>query len=215
MIEPGEYVILSVRDSGSGISEGDINKIFEPYYSKKKMGRSGSGLGLSVVYGIVKDHGAYYDIQSKLGEGTEFSLYFPVAVEDVQAGERADSAMSGTERVLVVDDVAEQREIASEFLTCLGYSVTTVASGREAIEHLRDNRADIILMDMILETEPDGLDTYRKILELHPRQKALIISGYSATERVEEMQRLGAGAYIKKPFSLDTIGNAIREELKR
>ena len=215
MIEPGEYVILSVRDSGSGISEEDINKIFEPYYSKKKMGRSGSGLGLSVVYGIVKDHGAYYDIQSKLGEGTEFSLYFPVAVEDVQAGDSDEADMSGTERVLVVDDVAEQREIASDFLSSLGYSVTTVASGQEAIEHLKDNRADIILMDMILETEPDGLDTYRKILELHPRQKALIISGYSATERVEEMQRLGAGAYIKKPFSLDTIGNAIREELKK
>ena len=214
-IEQGDYILLRVRDTGIGIDRKDLDKIFEPYFSRKKMGASGSGLGLSVVYGIVKDHKGYYDIFSVVGQGTEFVLYFPVCENEIE--EDVDIVMSfeGNETVLVVDDAEEQREMASELLSHLGYRVKTACNGREAIQYLKNNQADIVMLDMIMERGFDGLDTYREILKLHPEQKVIIVSGFSATDRVNEMQRLGAGQYIKKPYTFNTIGRAIREELDR
>lgn len=213
--EPGEYVVLSVSDTGMGIADEDIGKIFEPYYSKKKMGTSGSGLGLSVVYGVVKDHGGYYDIVSQVGENTIFILYFPVSDELAENKYEDDMNISGTETVLIVDDVEEQRDIAGEMLSSLGYKVVTAENGTKAITLLKEQKFDIIILDMIMEKNLDGLDTYRKILEINPGQKAIIVSGYSATERVTEMQNLGAGSYVKKPYSRRSIGESIRTELDK
>ncbi|NQT61256.1 MAG: response regulator, partial [Bacteroidetes bacterium] len=217
-IEEGDYVVLEVTDDGMGISSEHIDKIFEPFYTKKKMGRSGTGLGMAVVWGTVKDHKGYIDVQSTEGKGTVFSLYFPVTrkevMERITTGSIEDYLGNG-ESILVVDDVEEQRELASGMLEKLGYSVSTVSSGEEAVEYLKNNKTDLIVLDMIMDPGIDGFETYKRILEMYPGQKAIIATGFSETERVKEAQRLGAGAYIKKPFLLEKLGIAIKEELKK
>ena len=213
-IERGNYVMVRIGDTGQGIEEKDLERIFEPYYSKKKMAASGSGLGLAVVYGILKDHKGYYDIVSKVGKGTEFILYFPVTSEEAGCDQSIED-FSGNEKILVVDDVPEQREIAGELLSSLGYKVESCNNGHEAIQFLNKNKADIVVLDMIMEKDFDGLDTYREIIKMQPGQKAVIVSGFSITERVEQMQELGAGPYIRKPFSREQLGKAVRDELDR
>ena len=124
-------------------------------------------------------------------------------------------AYSGNgESILIVDDVEEQRQIASGMLKELGYSVVSVSSGEEAVEYLKTNKVDLLVLDMIMDPGMDGLDTYKTIIELHPGQKAIIASGFSQTDRVREAQSLGAGAYIRKPFLLEKIGIAVKEELE-
>ena len=212
-VDPGEYIVLRVRDTGVGIDPKDMGKIFEPYYSKKKMGSSGSGLGLAIVYGIVKDHRGYYDIMSEIGKGTEFILYFPVTqVRNAQQSEEK-SDYRGTETVLVVDDVADQRDLSVAILTSFGYSAVAAENGRAAVQYLINHTVDLVLLDMIMEKDFDGLDAYSEIIKYHPGQKCIIISGYSATERVSEMQKLGAGRYLRKPYTRETLGKAVREEL--
>ena len=216
-VEEGDYAVLTVTDTGVGISSESIERIFEPFYTSKKMGRSGSGLGMAVVWGAVKDHHGYIDVQSIEGEGTEFTLYFPVTRKEIAARAPHPSLkeyMAKGETILVVDDIAEQREIASEILNRLGYSVTTAASGEEAIAYMKNHSVDLLLLDMIMDPGIDGLDTYKGILEMHPNQKAVIVSGFSESERVKEAQQLGAGAYVKKPYLMEKLGLAIRKELE-
>ncbi|MFH2037280.1 MAG: response regulator [Candidatus Zixiibacteriota bacterium] len=212
-MESGIYAVLKVKDSGVGIDEKDIDRIFEPYYSKKKMGTSGSGLGLAVVYGIVKDHKAHYEIISKKGEGTEFIFHFPVTEKNIDKEMGKTEDYSGTEKILIIDDSAEQIDIANEMLSSLGYKVTAVSNGREALDYLSKNEVDMLLLDMIMEPDFDGLTTYQEIRKLKKDPKAIIISGYSKTDRVRETLKLGAATFIKKPFTLDQLGSAIRNEL--
>ena len=216
-VKEGDYVVLIISDSGTGISPDDINKIFEPFYTKKKMGISGTGLGMAVVWGTVKDHNGYIHVQSTEGKGTTFTLYFPVTRKSLE--ERFETSledhMGKGEAILVVDDVEEQRKIASGMLKELGYSVAMVSSGEEAVEYLKTNNADLLVLDMIMDPGMDGLDAYKKILEIHPGQKAIIASGFSETDRVKELQSLGAGTYVRKPFLLEKIGLAVKEELKK
>jgi len=217
-VEEGDYAIIKVSDSGVGISKEDMDNIFEPFYTKKVIGRSGTGLGMAVVWGTVKDHNGYIDVESVEGEGTTFTLYFPVTGERIPAdgsGLTIEDYMGKGESILVVDDVGEQREIASVILKKLGYSVRTVSSGEEAVDYLRDNSVDLLVLDMIMYPGMDGLETYKRIIELHPGQKAVIASGFSETERVKEIQRLGGGKYIKKPYTMEKIGLAVKQELER
>lgn len=217
-IEEGDYAILSVSDTGIGIPAEHQGRIFEPFYTKKTMGRSGSGLGLAIVWGTVKDHNGYIDMQTKVGEGTTFTLYFPVTREELTEPQRKvpmERYRGNGESVLVVDDVAEQRDVASGLLRRLGYTVHAVAGGEEAVEYLKGNKADILVLDMVMAPGIDGLETYQRILAINPEQKAIIVSGFSETDRVKEAQRLGAGAYIKKPYMMEKIGVAIRDELNR
>ncbi len=216
-IKEGDYVVLTVSDTGTGIASDDMEKIFEPFYTKKKMGRSGTGLGMAVVWGTVKDHKGYIDVQSTEGEGTTFTLYFPVTRKLVEKKSEISlkDCMGKGEEILVVDDVEEQRKIASGMLKELGYSVVSVPSGEEAVEYLTTNKVELLVLDMIMEPGMDGLDTYKKIIERHPGQKAIIASGFSETDRAKELQHLGGGAYIKKPFLLEKIGIAVKEELKK
>ncbi len=116
---------------------------------------------------------------------------------------------------MVIDDVEEQRKIASGMLKELGYSVVSVSSGEEAVEYLETNKVHLLVLDMIMDPGMDGLDTYKKILEMHPGQKAIIASGFSETDRVKEVQSLGAGAYIRKPLLLEKIGLTVKEELDK
>ena len=215
-VKEGDYVVLIISDTGIGISPDDMEKIFEPFYTKKKMGRSGTGLGMAVVWGTVKDHNGYIDVQSTERKGTTFTLYFPVTRDKLPEDKShftIGSYGGDGESILVIDDVEEQRNIASGMLKELGYSVAMVSSGEEAVEYLKTRKADLLLLDMIMDPGLDGFETYKKILELHPGQKALIASGFSETDRVKGLQRLGAGAYIKKPFLLEKIGIAVKEEL--
>lgn len=215
-ITPGNYFVVRIKDTGVGIAKEDISKVFEPYFSRKQMGRSGSGLGLSVVYGIVKDHHGYYDIESVVGEGTEFILYFPTTERaPIPVPTRTASSSAGTESVLIVDDCAEQRDLCKDIVSSLGYHATTVENGHRAVEFLTANEADVVLLDMIMEPNFDGLDTYRAIRAIRPDQKVIVVSGFSATERVEEMQRLGAGEYVRKPYGIDKLATALRKELER
>jgi signal transduction histidine kinase/HAMP domain-containing protein len=217
-VEEGDYVTLRVSDNGTGISSEDIDRIFEPFYTKKKMGRSGTGLGLAVVWGVVKDHKGYIDLQSIEGEGATFTLYFPVTRQEPAKEEAAISIedyIGQGESILVVDDVEDQRELAITILNRLGYSVTTVSSGEEAVDYMKNNSSDLLILDMIMDPGIDGLETYRQILELHPGQRAIIVSGFTETERVKEAQSLGAGQYIKKPYTLEEIAVAVKVELSR
>jgi PAS domain S-box-containing protein len=216
-VKEGEYAILSVSDNGPGISREDLDRIFEPFYTKKVMGRSGTGLGLAVVWNVVQDLDGYIDVTSS-DKGTTFDLYFPATRSEATDREfRAplpDYKGNG-EAVLVVDDVESQREIAHEMLKKLGYNVTTVSSGEEAVAYFKEHAADLILLDMIMDPGMNGLETYEKVLKIHPAQKAVIASGFAETDEVKEAQKLGAGIYIKKPLTLESLGIAVRDELKK
>jgi PAS domain S-box-containing protein len=216
-LQEGDYVVLQVSDNGDGISSEDIEKIFEPFYTKKVMGKSGTGLGLAVVWGTVKDHEGYIDVLSEEGKGTVFSLYFPVTREEKTEGDlerlSVESYMGKGESILVVDDVREQRELAVTILSRLGYRVNAVSSGEDAVAYLKTETVDLMVLDMIMEPGIDGLETYKRVLEINPNQKAVIVSGFSETEQVENTKKLGAGRYIRKPYIMEKIGLAIRDEL--
>ena len=214
-VKEGEYVVLKVTDDGVGIAPEDTERIFEPFYTKKMMHRSGTGLGMAVVWGTVKDHNGYIDVESREQEGTTVTLYFPVTRS--LPGEEQDlpieAYMGSGESILVVDDVKEQREVTCNMLAALNYTAEAVPSGEAAVERIREKSFDLLLLDMIMDPGMDGLDTYRKIIEHAPRQKAIIVSGFSETERIQEAQMLGAGRYLKKPYTLDKLGQAIKIEL--
>jgi signal transduction histidine kinase/uncharacterized protein YjeT (DUF2065 family) len=217
-IEEGDYVVMTVTDNGIGISNEDIDRIFEPFYTKKVMGRSGTGLGMAVVWGTVKDHRGYIDIRSSPNQGTTITIHLPATKEHRMLAGKPETieALSGSgERILVVDDVAEQREIATSMLARLGYTVNNVASGEAAVEYIREHRVDVLVLDMIMDPGIDGLETYRRIIQIRPDQPAVITSGFSESERVHEARKLGAGIYVKKPYRLDTIARAVRAVLKK
>jgi CheY-like chemotaxis protein len=217
-VEEGDYVVLTVSDSGIGILPEEITQIFEPFYTKKVMGRSGTGLGMAVVWGTVKDHKGYIHVESDIGRHTTFKLYFPVTREqDIENNPIIKSVdyQGNGESILVVDDVKVQREIASKILSQLGYSVKTAESGEHALELLKKDAVDLVVLDMIMVPGIDGLETYERIIGLHPQQKAIIASGYSETDRVKKAQRLGAGRYVKKPYTVEKIALAVKGELEK
>ncbi len=218
-LREGDYVVLKVRDTGIGMTEEEKERIFEPFYTKKVMGRSGTGLGMAVVWGTVEDHKGHIEIETAKGKGSTFILYFPATREKLAEKEEKiitiDRYMGKGESILVVDDVKEQREIASEMLRTLKYNVMAVASGEEAVEYIKRQPPDGMIIDMIMPPGMDGLDTYRRVLEIRPGQKAIIVSGFAESERVKEAIRLGAGAYVKKPYSLEKLGTALRSTLDR
>jgi PAS domain S-box-containing protein len=215
-VEEGDYAVLTVSDNGTGIAPEEINRIFEPFYTKKVMGRSGTGLGMAVVWGTVKDHKGYIHVESDMGKGTIVELYFPVTRKPIRANDvliSFEDYKGQGQSVLVVDDVKEQREIATKILTQLGYSVESVSSGEQAYEYLESKPTDLIVLDMIMKPGIDGLETYKRIISKYPRQRAVIASGFSETDRVREAQRLGAGRYVKKPYTIEKIGMAVKAEL--
>ena len=214
-MDPGYYVVLTVQDNGPGIADKDLEHIFEPFYTKKKMGRSGTGLGLSVVWNTVQDHKGKIFVESSK-KGTCFQLYFPVSLEKgaTQSWQREEVIPLGNgEALLVVDDEPQLRDIASQMLINLGYKVDSVCSGELALEFLADNRVELIVIDMLMEPGMNGRQTYEKILELYPGQRAIIASGYSESDEVKAALELGAGGFIKKPYSMEELGRAVREAL--
>lgn len=216
-MEKGEYTVLSVKDTGHGIAEKDLDRIFDPFYTKKVMGMSGTGLGLSVVWNTVQDHNGGIIVNST-ESGTSFELFFPVdrsiISENLQSTEVDDYIGSG-ESVLIIDDESLQQEIAAGMLAFLGYCTHSVSSGKEAIQWLKTNTVDILLLDMIMPSGISGFQTYKEILKIHPGQKAIIASGYSQNKYIESTLKLGAGRFIKKPYTMDLLGKAMKHELKK
>jgi CheY-like chemotaxis protein len=213
----GEWVALAVSDDGCGIAKADLNRIFEPFYTKKVMGRSGTGLGMAVVWGAVQDHHGHIDVVSRPDRGSTFTIYLPAAGDaDPQAQRPIPHAeyMGNGERILVVDDIAEQREITSQLLTVLNYAPIAVSSGEAAIKFLKKEAVALLILDMIMDPGIDGLETFRQIVAFKPDQKAIITSGYAETDRVEQAMRLGAGPFLKKPYTLEALGKTIMDALR-
>jgi PAS domain S-box-containing protein len=215
-VKPGEYVTLTVTDTGAGISPEDRERIFEPFYTKKVMGRSGTGLGMAVVWGTVKDHQGYILVESEVGKGSSIVLYFPASRRELPAqepGPGAEHYAGRGESILVVDDLPEQTTLISKMLERLGYRVHAVQSGEAAVEFLRTGTADLVILDMIMDPGMDGLDTYSLISAMRPELRVIITSGFSETHRVREALRLGAGPYVKKPYRLMTLARIVHEAL--
>ncbi len=209
----GEYVKVTVSDTGSGIPPEILPKIFDPFFTTKSAeGVRGSGLGLSVVHSVIEDHGGYIDCESVYGKGTSFYLYFPITRETVDL-ETTDQISGGKERVLIVDDDSGQREVSRILLTKLGYTADSAVSGEEALNMLKKNKYDIMVLDMIMPGGIDGTDTYERALEIDPDIKAVLVSGYAENKRVEEAIHLGAGMFLRKPVTLRTLGSAVRKIL--
>jgi len=217
IIPEGEYAILEVSDTGIGMPQSDLDKIFEPFYTKKKLGRSGTGLGMSVVWGAIKDHDGFIDIITEEGSGTTFVLYYPASRSEIESPSPVyiEDYLGKGESILIIDDAPEQRDLAERMMGRLGYDVTTAASGEAAVALIKKRSFDVLILDMVMPPGIDGLTTYREILKIVPDQKAVLASGFAKTDRVNETQKLGAGVYIKKPYTLEKIGLAVRAELDR
>ncbi len=215
----GIYVILQVSDQGKELAREELEKIFQPFFTTKTMGRGGTGLGMVIVRETVKDHDGHIFCESGIDRGTEFTIFFPAlssALLKAEVLEKPPLSIQGKgEKILVVDDVPEQRELATAILVKLGYQVSTAATGEQGIELIRQEQFDLLLLDMILGEGIDGLDTFRAIRKYNPAQKALITSGYSESERIKTALQLGAGRHIKKPYIIQELGYAVRQELER
>ncbi len=218
-IMPGKYVVLTIKDNGVGMNQESLNRIFEPFYTSKIMGRSGTGLGMTVVWGTVKDHEGFLDVKSSPGKGTSISVLLPAIHESngkIPSKSKSTLINRGTgERILLVDDSPEQRSLGLSILTTLGYKVETATCGEDAIQLLSTKKFDIVLLDMIMEPGIDGLDTYRRLLEIHADQKVIIVSGYSESKRVKEALHLGVRSIVKKPYTLQAIASTINRELNQ
>ena len=210
-----EYVLLTVTDTGIGIPKENIGHIFEPFYTKKVMGRSGTGLGLTVVWNTVEENDGKIFVESN-EQGTCFQLYFPISKkqEIAQIEKESTEKLSGNgEHILVVDDEPQLRDIASQMLRNLGYKIDSVSSGELAVEFVKENPVDLIVVDMLMEPGMNGRQTYEKITTLYPNQKAIIVSGFSESDDVKAALQLGAGGFIKKPYSMNQLGRAVKETL--
>lgn len=216
-IEEGDYVVLTVADEGIGIEVADLERIFEPFFTKKKLGRSGTGLGMAVVWGTVQDHRGYINVTTAVNKGTLFELYFPATRDEpgeTMASASEDDLQGSGQTILLVDDIGDQRELAKAMLDRLGYRVTTATSGEEALRLLADQRFDLLILDMIMGEGFDGLDTYRQAIQLNAGQQAIIVSGYAATDRVQQAMQLGVRRFVKKPYTLRLLAKAVWEALQ-
>ncbi len=216
-INPGPYVRITIWDDGPGIKKEDMGHIFEPFYTKKKMGASGTGLGLTIVWNTMEDHGGIVNLTSS-SEGSQFDLYFPAhhAVSDsmeVIADWTIKDIMGNGETILIVDDEPRQRDIAAKFLERLNYQSVVAASGEDAVAYLQTHQVDLVLLDMIMEPGMNGYETFKAIKKIHPKQKALVVSGYSESRDVKNTLALGCSGFLKKPYLRDEFGKAVHTAL--
>jgi len=214
--KPGNYVLLTVTDTGTGMDQKTMERIFDPFFTTKEMGH-GTGLGLASAYGIVKGHGGYIEIDSKMGEGTTFSIYLPASEKQVVRVVRtADGVVVGTEKVLLVDDEEAVLEVGKELLEVMGYRVRTATDGREAVEVYEKNRddIDIVILDMVM-PNMGGSEAYDQMKEINPEIKVLLLSGYSIDGRATEILNRGCDGFIQKPFTMKQLSAKLREILDR
>jgi signal transduction histidine kinase/ActR/RegA family two-component response regulator len=209
--KPGDYVLLTVTDTGIGMDPKTLERIFEPFFTTKEFGR-GTGLGLASVYGIVKGHGGYIDVESEKGQGTTFRVYLPALGREVYKTIKApDHIIKGTGTILLVDDEEEILEVAEQFLKVVGYHVLTAREGREAIEVYKNHREtiDLVLLDIIM---PDmkGGEVFDRLKEINPEVKVLLSSGYSIDGEATQILERGSKGFIQKPFDMERLSQSIR-----
>lgn len=216
-VPQGEYAVLEVSDLGIGMSSSDLEKIFGPFYTKKAMRRSGTGLGMSVVWGTVKDLGGFIDVITKEGSGTTFVLYFPASRSNIETPSTVyiEDYLGKGESILIVDDAKEQRDLAKQMMQRLAYDAHTAASGEEAVELIKNRPYDILLLDMIMPPGMDGLETYKQITTIAPIKKSLLLAVIPKPSVSVKHSKWGQAATLKKPFTLEKIGLAVRNELDR
>ncbi len=227
-IEKGKYLVFSIRYSGKPLTDEEISRFFEPFFLKQHFNYSqGSGLGLALVYGVIKEHKGFVDVISESENINVIKIYLPIAdatytaplKQQIVADLSKSDSLFGTETVLIVDDSDEERRTIARYLRTYGYKTIMAPDGKSAIEIVSASqkgesaKIDIMLLDMIMADNFDGLDVYKKILEIDPRQKAVIMSGFAGTERIKEAMKLGANAYLQKPFEEKELVRAVRKVL--
>jgi CheY-like chemotaxis protein len=218
-VAPGDYASIMVTDSGTGMPREVIERAFEPFFTTKEVGR-GTGLGLSMVYGFVKQSGGHVKIYSEVGHGTSIRLYLPRATQAAAATQDAlDSASPGPalggESILVVEDDSAVRKMAVNILEDLGYKVRQAPDGRSALDILRGSEhIDLLFTDMVMPNGVSGQDLIRTARELRPAMKALLTSGYS--EQFLKSQNATPGMHLlNKPYRREMLAMAVREALSR
>ena len=214
-LEPGQYVEIIVSDTGVGMDEITMQRVFEPFFTSREMGQ-GTGLGLAFVYGIVKNHKGMIRIISEKGKGASFEIYLPATVADVILPEntKEEEITGGMETILVVDDEEINIDVMEEWLDILGYKVLTASNGREAIDLYRQQGHDIdlVLLDMIM-PEMNGGEVFDILKEINPDVRVILSSGYSIDGKAKEILLRGVKAFIQKPFRIDSLSQKIREVL--
>ena len=213
-VVPGNYVKISVADTGVGIDEETQRRIFEPFFTTKEMGR-GTGLGLASAYGIIQNHGGVIDVDSKKDQGTTFNIYLPASTKKIPRNEnRPTTVLRGTESVLLVDDEDMIIDVGQEILEEMGYKVFLAKSGKEAIETYEKNKheIDMVILDMIM---PDmgGGEAYDRMKAFDPNVKVLLSSGYSIEGQASDILARGCNGFIQKPFSVKELSHTIRQVL--
>ncbi len=210
-----DYIKLKISDNGPGIKQQDLNFIFDPFYTTKVMGKSGTGLGLSIVWSIVQDHKGWIEIKDN-HPGAIFEVYLPAThelvcpLDEIQS---ADSFRGNGETILLIDDQFEQNEILGKALQEMGYVTYSVTSGEEGIAFMESKSVDLVLLDMMMGDGLNGRQTFEKILEINPNQKAIIITGYAKNDEILKVRNLGVSDFIEKPVTISKIGLAIRQSL--
>ncbi len=216
-IRPGNYVGLSVIDTGTGIDEKTMQHIFEPFYSTKETGR-GTGLGLSMVYGIVKNHRGYIDVKSSSGEGTVFTVYIPASTArntDCRHEKTEVDVTGGNETILIIDDEEVIRDLGREILEDKDYRVLLAEDGEKGTAIFRERHAqiDMVLLDMVMPGK-NGVEVFRELKSIDPEVKVVLVSGYSMDEKAREVLENGALAFIRKPYHPGELLKKIRELLE-
>jgi len=214
--KPGNYVLLTITDTGTGMDKKTMERIFDPFFTTKGMGK-GTGLGLASVYGIIKAHGGYIDVDSAKGHGTTFSVYLPSSeAADSMKGQLSPEVLRGNEGILLVDDEDVIIDVGQQMLKTLGYQVYVAKSGREAIETYEANndRIDMVILDMVM---PDmgGGEAYDMIKKIDPSIRVLLSSGYSIDGEAAEILRRGCNGFIQKPFDVTQLSHKLREILEK
>ena len=211
----GNHVKMTISDNGEGINAEDLEHIFDPFYSTKKSGRSGTGLGLAIVWNSVMESDGWVEASSD-ERGTRFDVYLPASGQEPAAKllEPSKQENGGGETILLVDDEAEQNQTMQKMLGSLGYKAFGATSSEQALGFLRSCRVDLVILDMIMAGDIDGCQLYRKILDINPAQKALVVSGFSESEQVSEAKALGIRTILEKPVTLPVVSRAIRQTLE-
>lgn len=212
-LKPGEYVLLSVTDSGHGMDKTTLEHVFDPFFTTKEVGK-GTGLGLAMVYGIVKNHHGHITCASKPGEGTSFEICFPV-IKDSSAvvGEvpTVTERWGGNETLLLVDDDDSVRSLSEEMLQEFGYLVISAQDGESALRIYRKmgEQVDLVVLDLIM-PGIGGAQCLQKLLEMNPHAKVVIASGHSAVDQLERTKEIGAKAFIRKPYEIHELLQLVR-----
>jgi two-component system, cell cycle sensor histidine kinase and response regulator CckA len=212
---PEDYVVITIADNGPGIQQKDLDHIFDPFYSTKRMGKSGTGLGLSIVWNTVQDHNGWLEVRDN-NPGAIFEIYLPSTREETRPTKDVDinrPLRGNGEMILLIDDLSEQNETMEKLLASLGYKTYSVTSGEEGIAFLQSQAVDLVLIDMIMGDGLNGRETYERILQVRPGQKAIIISGYSRHEETEKAKALGISHFLEKPVTLSKLSLAIKQAL--